>query len=186
MTAYDPKRTFIEIDYRGKYLMFIKNRIFILIGILFLFASNLAIAEKPSDVDALGNINEGKVVWDITVGNPIKLSLMLKVIEETYDDLVRQNVKPDMVFAFHGPVMKLITTESPDLALDEEEAHEVILELLTDFSKKPGVKMESCSIAARLLNIDNDTIITEVKPVGNTFVSLIGYQKQGYALIPIY
>ena len=74
---------------------------------------------------------------------------MMKVIEETYDDLIRQNVEPDMVFAFHGPVMKLITTESPDLDLDDEEAHEELLELLTDFSKKPGVKMESCSIAAR-------------------------------------
>ena len=166
--------------------MYIKNRIFILIGILYLLTSSLVIAEKPSDADALRDINEGKVVWDVTVGNPKKLLLMLKVIEETYEDLMRQDVKPDMVFAFHGPVMKLITTESPDLALDEEEAHENVLELLTNFSKKPGIKMESCSIAARLLNIDNDTIITEVKPVGNTFVSLIGYQKQGYALIPIY
>jgi intracellular sulfur oxidation DsrE/DsrF family protein len=153
---------------------------------LCLLIPSLAYAEKPSDADALQDINEGKVVWDVTVGNPIKLLLMLSVIEETYDDLVRQKVKPDMIFAFHGPVMKLITTDVPDLALDEEEAHEKVLELLTEFSKKPGIKMESCSIAARLLNIDNDTIISEVKPVGNTFVSLIGYQKQGYALIPVY
>ncbi len=151
-----------------------------------LFFTNIANASKPPDVDALKNVNEGKVVWDVTVGNPKKLLLMLKVIEETYYDLINQNVKPDMVFAFHGPVMKLITTESPDLALDEEEAHEEVLELLTSFSQKRGVKMESCSISSRLLNIENDTIISEIKPVGNTFVSLIGYQKQGYSLIPIY
>ena len=166
--------------------MRIKHRIIIFFGVICLLAFGSVHSEKPSDADALGDINEGKVIWDITVGNPKKLLIMLKVIEETYDDLTRQNVKPNMVFAFHGPVMKLITTESPDLALDEEEAHEGVLELLANFSKKPGIKMESCSIAARLLNIDNDTIISEVKPVGNTFVSLIGYQKQGYALIPIY
>ena len=165
----------------------IKNVIILIsIGFLSLLASSLVFAEKPSDSDALLDIKEGKVVWDVTVGNPKKLLLMLNVIKETYDDLERQNVKPDMIFAFHGPVMKLITTESPDLALDEEEAHEGVLELLKNFSKKPGIRMESCSIAARLLNIDNETIISEVKPVGNTFVSLIGYQKQGYALIPIY
>ncbi len=163
----------------------IKSKLVKTIFLCFLI-SNLAYAEKPSDADALNDIHEGKVVWDVTVGNPKKLLLMLNVIEETYDDLVRQNVKPDMVFAFHGPVMKLITTEAPEFALDDEEAHEKVLELLTKFSKKPGIKMESCSIAARLLNIDNDTIISEIKPVGNTFVSLIGYQKQGYALIPIY
>ena len=166
--------------------MRVKHRIIIIFGVICLLAFGSVHSEKPSDADALGDINEGKVIWDVTVGNPKKLLLMLKVIEETYDDLTRQNVKPDMVFAFHGPVMKLITTESPDLALDEEEAHEGVLELLVSLSKKPGIKMESCSIAARLLNIDNDTIISEVKPVGNTFVSLIGYQKQGYALIPIY
>ena len=155
-------------------------------GFLVLLFSNLAYAEKPTDSDALKDVNEGKIVWDVTVGNPIKLLLFMKVIEETYDDLVRQDVKPDMVFTFHGPVMKLISSQPLDLALDEEEAQEELLGLLQEFSKKPGVKMESCSVAARLLGIDNDTIMPEVKPVGNTFVSLMGYQKKGYALIPIY
>ena len=158
----------------------------IIIGFLVLHVSSLVYAEKPTDADALRDINEGKVVWDVTVGSPIKLLLLMKVIEETYDDLVRQDVKPDMIFTFHGPVVKLISSEPLDLTLDEEEAHEEVLDLLRKFSQKPGVKMESCSVAARLLGIDNDTIMPEVKPVGNTFVSLIGYQKKGYALIPIY
>ena len=145
-----------------------------------------AYAEKPNDLEALSDINEGKVVWDITVGSPSKLLLMLKVIEETYEDLIRQEVKPDMVFAFHGPVVKLIAQETLDLPLDEEEAHEQALAQLKKLSEKPGVKMESCSIATRLLNVDNETIVPHVKPVGNTFVSLIGYQQKGYALIPIY
>ncbi len=151
-----------------------------------LFLSSVTYAAKPSDDDALSDIKEGKVVWDLTVGSPSKLLLMLNVIEETYDDLTRQNVKPDMVFAFHGPVVKLITTEYLDLPLDEEEAHEQALLQLKKLSEKPGVKMESCSIATRLLDVDNESILPYIKPVGNTFVSLIGYQKKGYALIPIY
>ena len=163
-----------------------KNRTILLISIIYLLTFNGVSAEKLSDADALHGVNEGKVVWDITVGSPSKLLLLMKVIDETYDDLVRQNVKPDMVFAFHGPVLKLLTTDELDMPLDEEEAYEDLMDLLREMSQKPGVKMESCSIAARILNIENDTIITEVKPVGNTFVSLIGYQKQGYSLIPIY
>ena len=166
--------------------MYRKKIIMIIIGFLVLHVSSLVYAERPTDADALRDINEGKVVWDVTVGSPIKLLLLMKVIEETYDDLVRQDVKPDMIFTFHGPVVKLISSEPLDLPLDEEEAHEEVLDLLRKFSQKPGVKMESCSVAARLLGIDNDTIMPEVKPVGNTFVSLIGYQKKGYALIPIY
>lgn len=157
--------------------------IIVLSGLLF---SNHVYAEKPTDSDALQDVNEGKIVWDVTVGNPIKLLLLMKVIEETYDDIVRQDVKPDMIFTFHGPVVKLISSQPLDLALDEEEAHEELLDRLRKFSKKPGVKMESCSVAARLLGIDNETIMSEVNPVGNTFVSLMGYQNKGYALIPIY
>ncbi len=158
----------------------------IIIGFLGLLVSYLVNAEKPTDGDALRDVNEGKVVWDVTVGSPSKLLLLMKVIEETYDDLIRQYVKPDMIFTFHGLVVKLISSQPLDLPLDEEEAHEKVLDQLREFSKRPGVKMESCSVAARLLGIGNDTIIPEVKPVGNTFVSLIGYQKKGYALIPIY
>jgi intracellular sulfur oxidation DsrE/DsrF family protein len=156
------------------------------IACLYLLLLNTTYAEKPSDVDALQGLKEGKVVWDVTVGSPSKLLLLLKVIEETYEDLVRQNVKPDMIFTFHGPVMRLISTEPHDLPLDEEEAHEEIVQLLQKLNQRSGVKMESCSVAARLMGIDNKTILSGIKPVGNTFVSQIGYQKQGYAMIPIY
>ena len=158
----------------------------IIIGFLVLHVSSLVYAEKPTDADALRDINEGKVVWDVNVGSPGKLLKLLKVMEETYDDLVRQGANPDMILAFRGPVVKLISSESLDLPLDEEEAHEEVLNLLRTFRQKPGVKMESCSVSTRMLGIDDDTIMAEVKPVGNTFVSLIGYQKKGYALIPIY
>lgn len=141
-------------------------------------------AEQPDDADALNNISEGKVVWDITTGSPKKLLVYLNVIQQTYDDLMRQNVKPEMIFTFRGPVLKLISTPPSDL--EEETAHKEALDLLRVMSQRPGVKMESCSVATRLMGIDNETIIPEVKPVGNTFVSLIGYQHKGYALIPIY
>jgi hypothetical protein len=34
--------------------------------------------------------------------------------------------------------------------------------------------------------VDPDTLIKGVKTVGNPFVSLTGYQAQGYGVIPIY
>ena len=147
--------------------------------------SGAVYAEKPSDEDALRGLSEGKVIWDVTVSDPGRLLFLMRVIEETYEDLVRQNVKPDMIFTFHGRVLKLISTEPLDLSIDEEQAQEELLQLIENFGKRPGVKMESCSVAARFLGIGNDTIIPQVKPVGNTFVSLIGYQQKGYALIPI-
>lgn len=165
-------------------MLYIKS--FLIIFVAGILTTGMAHAEHPNDADALENISEGKVVWDITTQNPKRLLVYLNVIQQTYDDLVRQDVKPDMVFTFRGPVLKLISTQPLDLDLEDEAAHEEAIELLKAMRQKPGVKMESCSLAARLMGIDNETIIPEVKPVGNTFVSLIGYQHKGYALIPIY
>ena len=148
-------------------------------------AVTLAWAEKPDDADALAGIDTGKVVWDVTLSNPSRLLFVMKVIDETYQDLVRQNVTPDMVFTFHGRVLKLLSSQPLELSLDEESALEELLALIQTMSEKPGIKMESCSIASRVLGIDNSTIVPAVKPVGNTFVSLIGYQQKGYAFIPI-
>lgn len=158
---------------------------FIALSVFLLSMLSFAQAEKPDDADALDGIETGKVVWDVTLSKPSRLLFVMKVIDETYADLERQGVTPDMVFTFHGRVLKLLSSQPIELDLDEEAAHEELLALIDTMSKKPGVKMESCSVAARVLGIDNKTIVPAVKPVGNTFVSLIGYQQKGYALIPI-
>jgi intracellular sulfur oxidation DsrE/DsrF family protein len=48
-----------------------------------------------------------------------------------------------------------------------------------------GVRFEACAIATRLFGVENNSVLPQVKVVGNTFNSLIGYQAKGYALIPI-
>ncbi len=145
-------------------------------------------AAELQDVDALQNLKEGKVIWDIGVDNPTKLVLYLKVVQQTYDGLVEQNVKPDMVFAFHGGSVKLLTVEHDheyvDLAQHSEKVE--IAELIANLQKRPGVKMEVCGIATALFKVDNDKILQGIKPVGNTFISLIGYHAQGYTQIPLY
>ncbi len=154
---------------------------------LLLFSASAPLhAAKPSDAHALEGVSSGKVVWDITVNNPDKLLVLLGVIEETYEDLLRQDVEPDMVYLFHGPVLKVISTEREGVPLDHEETYDQIAAHLQAMQQRPGVRMEACSIAARLLGMDTDTLIPGVELVGNTFVSLIGYQAKGYGLIPIY
>ena len=49
--------------------------------------------------------------------------------------------------------------------------------------EKDGVKMEVCLYAAKSQGIDPATIMPEIDPVGNGFVSVAGYQAQGFALV---
>ncbi|MCV6636129.1 DsrE family protein [Candidatus Albibeggiatoa sp. nov. NOAA] len=149
---------------------------------------NTAYAEQPNDAASLKDIAVGKAVFDINIAgnNAQKLALYLKVIEETYDGLVAQNVQPDILLAFRGSSVQMISTNQPeDMALDTEEQLEQVAELLKGLAEK-GVKFEACSVATRVFNVANDSLLPNIQAVGNTFISLIGYQAKGYAVIPIY
>lgn len=139
----------------------------------------------PNDADALKGVEKGKVIFDVNMTEAKKMTLYLMVINQTVDDLEKQGVKPEVVLAFRGKSVRLISTDREDMELTDNEHLDKIATQLSDLQKK-GVRMEACSIATKLSNVDNKTLLKGIKPVGNTFVSLIGYQAQGYANIPIY
>ena len=159
--------------------------LFSIMLILSLLGPGAALAEKPSDGHALEGVTSGKVAWDINVGNPRTLLVYLRVIEETYADLKRQGVEPDMIFTFRGPSVRLVSAERTDVALDEEAVYDEIAQQIKALLSKPNMRMEVCSIATRLNGVDNQSLLPGLEPVGNTFVSQIGYQSKGYASIPI-
>ena len=151
----------------------------------FLTAQPALAAAKPDDADALRGVEQGKVLFDINMTDANKMTLYLAVIRETVDDLRRQNVEPDVILAFRGQSVRLISKDREQMELTDYEHLDRIAEQLADLHEQ-GVRMEACSVATRLFGVDNGALPEGVKPVGNTFVSLIGYQAQGYANIPIY
>ena len=164
----------------------IKTLSTLILATIILFAGQSLFAEsKPDDQDALRGVDKGKVVFDINAANGYTLSLYLSVIRETVEDLKRQNVEPDVILAFRGKAVLLISNNRDETERTEFENLDKIAEQVADLQKK-GVRMESCSIATRSFGVDNSTLLDGIKPVGNTFVSLTGYQAQGYANIPIY
>ena len=48
------------------------------------------------------------------------------------------------------------------------------------------MRQEICAVATRVFGIDNDTVLPGLTPVADGFVSLIGYQAQGYHLVPVF
>ena len=162
-----------------------KNLIYMLLITVLIPAQNVLAASKPDDADALRGVDKGKVLFDINMTDAKKMTLYLAVIRETVEDLKRQDVEPDVILAFRGLSVRLIAKDREQLELTDFEHLDRIAEQLADL-RKQGVRMEACSVATRLFKIDNDSLLDGIKPVGNTFVSLTGYQAQGYANIPIY
>jgi intracellular sulfur oxidation DsrE/DsrF family protein len=153
--------------------------------LLLLLIPGLVSAEKPADTSALAGVDSGKIAWDINMADAKKMLLYLKVMDETYEDLKRQGVEPDMVLTFRGPSVTLITSDRTDVPLDEEPHLDGVAEQLQAMLKKPNIRAEACSVATRLTGVDAETLLPGVEHVGNTFVSQIGYQAKGYAIIPI-
>lgn len=148
-------------------------------------SQSLFAGDIPNDSDALKGVDKGKVVFDINMVEAKKMTLYLMVISQTVDDLKRQGVEPDVILAFRGKSVRLISNDREEMELTDYEHLDKIAAQLSDLQKK-GVRMEACSVATRLFKIDNNTLLDGIKPVGNTFVSLTGYHAQGYASIPIY
>lgn len=153
--------------------------------ITIVMSQSLFAGDIPNDANALKGVEKGKVIFDINMIEAKKMTLYLMVIDQTVDDLKRQGVEPDVVLAFRGKAVRLISTDRENMELTDDEHLDKIATQLSDLQKK-GVRIEACSVATKLFKVDNKTLLKGIKPVGNTFVSLIGYQAQGYANIPIY
>lgn len=164
----------------GKKQLFVPTFFFLAI-LAFVYPLHAAV---PGDSHALEGVKTTKAIFDINFSEPKKLALYLSVIDQTHTSLVVQGYKPDFVIAFRGSSVRLITTETWAFS-DEDQPHlqkgAALIKKLGD----QGVLFEACNIATQLFKVDNATLISGIRPVGNTFISLIGYQAKGYSLIPI-
>ncbi|BEH11242.1 MULTISPECIES: DsrE family protein [Geobacter] len=153
-----------------------------------LFAAALPttpLAAAPTDRVALKGVRTGKAVFDVNVTDAEKLSLYLQVITETLEGLKTQGVRPEMVVAFRGAAVRFVSTDRKSFSADTIDALAEADALIAGLAKQ-GVRFEACAIATRLFKVDNATILPQVSVVANTFISLVGYQARGYALVPIY
>lgn len=157
-------------------------------GALLFFASHLAVASDPviNDRAALADLKVGKGVFLIDIGDAKKLNFYLEVIQGTYNGMKAQGVKPDFVLVYIGPSVKYLTTSPSEEA--EKAAGGVLLDIESNIAKLAslGIKQEICAVATRVFGVDNSTLPPGLNLVGDGFISLIGYQAQGYHLVPVF
>lgn len=164
--------------------------------IMLLTALNLALLmHAPAQADttniyhdkrAIAKMTQGKAVFLVDMADAKKQAFYMDIIAGTHQNLTRQGVKPEMVVVYIGPSVKFLTTK-PSMEL-EIESGEAIRQMQATSKKLKdlGVHQEVCSIATQVFGIDNATLFPEMTVVGDGFVSLIGYQTQGYALVPVF
>ena len=137
------------------------------------------------DGAALSDLKAAKGVFMLDVKDPARMAHVLKVIEETGKSIAKQNVKPELIVVVVGRSVAFLTRDRRGISYTDQRAVSEVQGMIGNL-KKSGVRIEACGIALRGMDVAPAALIPEVTPVGDGYISAIGYQMQGYRLVPVY
>lgn len=122
-----------------------------------------------------------KTAFDFRVGDSDAALGHLDLIHAMLDDpsMVRQGEKPEIVVVFIGPSVKLVSTDG--MGSGPGSRSDIADKIST--MDEAGVRFEICMTAAHAHEVSAESILPEIVQVGNGWISLIGYQHNGYSLI---
>lgn len=157
--------------------------LFISICLVFAYAADVS----GKEYEALKGLKSVKAVFDVRISNPQSAALHLKLIHETYKDMNIRAVtkKPAFVVVFIGPSVKLISRNREGFSTEEQKRLDEIATIISEMSKD-GIRMEICLVAAKVMGVDPESVLPEIKHTNNGWISVIGYQAKGYSLVPAY
>jgi intracellular sulfur oxidation DsrE/DsrF family protein len=135
---------------------------------------------------ALEGVKSVKTVFDVTHGSPQTANIVFWAVNNVNDDksVNALSQPPQVAVVFHGPAVKMISTDRSGF---KESDHEELNKFTNTISqmKANGVKFEVCDYALKVMKVDPKTVLPEIDHVPNGFISIAGYQAQGYSVITI-
>lgn len=143
-------------------------------------------AEELNNKEALQGITEIHTLYDVRKSNPNVMLAYLKGIESNHKNLLKEGVKPTLRVVFISSAVQFITSKPSE---EVEHLHgDTLPKIKAQIARLSdlGVKMEACSTATAYFKVDNDTLYPGIKPVRSGFLSVMGWQAQGYSLVPVY
>jgi len=156
----------------------------LLVAALVTLVSTPALAGEYDN--ALKGVNAYDAVFEVSQGDPKIANIVFWAVKNAYEVSEVKALKnaPRIAVVFHGPAVKLISSDSKPFNAGEWAEVEKFQETLRQM-KKDGVTLEVCLYAAKVMGVDKATIMPEIDQVGNGFVSVIGYQMQGYTVVRV-
>jgi intracellular sulfur oxidation DsrE/DsrF family protein len=130
-------------------------------------------------------LTSAKAVFDVRLGNAKSAALHLKLIHQTFKDLATAKKNSLFRVVFLGPSVKLISKNRQGFSSEDQQSLDEIAQTVAGMAKD-GIGLEICLIAARIFKVDPASVLPEVGQIENGWYSVIGYQLQGYALVPVY
>lgn len=151
-----------------------------------LFLTLISSPAVSGEYNALKGVKSVKAVFDVSLGSPQKANLVFWAVRNVYDDKSVRALpeSPEVAVVFHGPAVKMISSKRDGASDEEKKALDEFAGLVSQM-KQDGVKMEVCLYAAKVFGVEPSSILPEIDHVGNGFISVAGYQSQGYSVVTI-
>ncbi len=146
----------------------------------------VAVPAAASGYPALERLERLDTVVDYGLGSPEAATVVFPAVREIYLDPSVNALPnpPRTVIVFHGEAVKFLSTDREGFDEAQHEALDKIAEQIRQFHED-GVRMEVCMYAVRVFGVNPGTLMSEIEQVGNGFISVAGYQNQGYAVIAV-
>ena len=135
---------------------------------------------------ALKGVTGFDAVYEVSQGNPAVANVVFWAVKNSYETAEVKALPKgsNVAVVLHGPAVKLISSNKGAFSDAEWVEVQKFQDTLRQM-KKDGVTLEVCDYAVKVMGVDLATIIPEVDHVANGFVSVVGYQMQGYAVVRV-
>ena len=148
-------------------------------------ASTAAASQAEFDNSrSLDGVQKASIYFDVSLKDDALLVFRMDLLDRTIKTLDESGLEVSAVIGIRGHASRFIT-KGEHYVLDEQvENKKKIQQWIKRFSDR-GIVIEQCAIAAGMHDIASDDFLPEVTIVGNGYVSLVGYQAQGYSVVPM-
>jgi uncharacterized protein len=139
---------------------------------------------SSAEYEAMQGIESTNAVFDFRIGDPGVALAHLNLIHNMLDDpnMSVNDSKPEIVVVFIGPSVKLVSSDQSGFDQDQHDSLNALADKISNMDQE-GVKFEICMTSAPAFNVDPDSILPEVNKVQNGWISVVGYQHNGYAMV---
>ena len=155
-----------------------RGRVIVTAFTVFFLALSSASFASADEYDAMKGVDSVNVIFDMRDGIPEIAAVHMKLIHDTYKQLVAMEKKPVFVVVFMASAVKLISSNRSEFSSEDRKYLEDIAETISEMSEA-GIHFEVCLAAVKYFNVDPSSLQSGIKHVGNGWISEIGYQARG-------
>ncbi|MCF8037669.1 MAG: DsrE family protein [Desulfobacteraceae bacterium] len=159
---------------------------------ILVFSALLLLLVSPALVPAgeyksLQGAGSADTVFDFRESDPASALAHLSLAHNVFRDQAIRDVSKDADFVviFMGGSVKMLSSNRNAFTDDQRKTLERMDNVISKMIKD-GITLEVCLFAVDSQGVDPESISPEIERVPNGWISSIGYQAKGYALVPVY